>query len=54
MFWNYHERTRGELDWSDRGDLRKFLTLAADNGLFVNLRIGPYVCAEWNYGGYIC
>ncbi|CAF0982021.1 unnamed protein product [Didymodactylos carnosus] len=25
--------------------------MAADNGLFINLRIGPYVCAEWNNGG---
>ena len=32
-------------------NLSKFLQDAADAGLFVNLRIGPYVCAEWNYGG---
>ena len=24
---------------------------AADRGLFVHLRVGPYVCAEYNYGG---
>jgi len=51
VFWNYHERVEGEFDFMGRGDLRQFLTLAAKNGLFVNLRIGPYVCAEWNYGG---
>ena len=28
-----------------------FVEKAASAGLFVNLRIGPYVCAEWNYGG---
>ena len=51
VFWNFHEQRPGELDFSGRGNLSKFLQDAADAGLFVNLRIGPYVCAEWNYGG---
>ena len=46
VFWNYHERVEGVYDWSERGDLRQFLQTAADANLFVNLRIGPYVCAE--------
>eukprot|EP01084_Bolivina_argentea_P198646 340099_1 len=25
--------------------------MAAEVGVFVNLRIGPYVCAEWSFGG---
>lgn len=25
---------------------------AGDAGLYVVLRYGPYVCAEWNYGGF--
>ena len=45
VFWNYHETVEGEFDWSERGDLRRFLQIAADANLFVNLRIGPYVCA---------
>jgi beta-galactosidase GanA len=28
----------------------RFIKAAADAGLYVHLRIGPYVCAEWNYG----
>ena len=51
VFWNMHELKQGVLDFSGRANLSKFLQDAADAGLFVNLRIGPYVCAEWNYGG---
>ena len=51
VFWNFHEQKQGVLDFSGRGNLSQFLQTAADTGLFVNLRIGPYVCAEWNYGG---
>eukprot|EP01113_Clastostelium_recurvatum_P013639 TRINITY_DN1727_c0_g1_i1.p1 TRINITY_DN1727_c0_g1~~TRINITY_DN1727_c0_g1_i1.p1 ORF type:complete len:771 (+),score=128.12 TRINITY_DN1727_c0_g1_i1:272-2314(+) len=51
VFWNLHERVQGKYDFSGNGNLSLFLQTAADNGLFVNLRIGPYVCAEWAYGG---
>lgn len=33
-----------------RFDLVKFIKLAQQAGLYVHLRIGPYVCAEWNFG----
>lgn len=52
VFWNLHERKRGVLDFSGRLDLVKFCRLAQKEGLFVILRIGPYVCAETNYGGF--
>ena len=51
VFWNIHEQKPGVLDFSGRANLSLFLEEAANAGLFVNLRIGPYVCAEWNYGG---
>ena len=52
VFWNLHEFKRGqELDFTGPANLPLFLDKAAKAGLFVNLRIGPYVCAEWNYGG---
>ena len=51
VFWNLHEHTQGVLDFSERANLSRFLEEAANAGLFVNLRIGPYVCGEWNYGG---
>lgn len=28
----------------------KFVKKVQEAGLFVHLRIGPYACAEWNYG----
>ena len=51
VFWNGHEPIEGQLDWSDRYNLTLFLDAIAEAGLFANLRIGPYVCAEWDYGG---
>jgi beta-galactosidase len=51
VFWNLHERRRGVYDFSDRLDIRRFLDIAHELGLYVILRIGPYICAETNYGG---
>ncbi|MCS6831641.1 MAG: beta-galactosidase, partial [bacterium] len=51
VFWNLHERRRGVYDFSDRLDLRRFLDTTQEFGLYVILRIGPYICAETNYGG---
>ena len=52
VFWNVHEFKRGqEYDFTGPANLPLFIEKAAKVGLFVNLRIGPYVCAEWNYGG---
>ena len=52
VFWNIHEFKRGqEYDFTGPANLPLFIEKAAKAGLFVNLRIGPYVCAEWNYGG---
>ncbi len=51
VFWNFHEQRQGALDFSGRGNLSRFLQEAANAGLFVNLRIGPYVCDEWDNGG---
>jgi hypothetical protein len=51
VFWNVHEPDApGATDW-DVVNLDDFVRLAADLGLFVNLRVGPYVCAEWKFGG---
>ena len=40
-------------DFTDasRANLTRLLATAAEVGLFVNVRLGPYVCAEWNFGG---
>ena len=39
-----------QYDFEGRKDLVKFVKTVADAGLYVHLRIGPYACAEWNYG----
>ncbi|KFK27244.1 hypothetical protein AALP_AA8G356800 [Arabis alpina] len=52
VFWNGHEPTPGNYYFQDRYDLVKFIKLVQQAGLYVNLRIGPFVCAEWNFGGF--
>ncbi|KAK6144403.1 hypothetical protein DH2020_021223 [Rehmannia glutinosa] len=52
VFWNLHEPVRGQYDFEGRKDLVKFVKLIWEAGLLVHLRIGPYACAEWNYGGF--
>ncbi|KAM0932719.1 putative beta-galactosidase [Dioscorea sansibarensis] len=52
VFWNGHEPFPGEYYFEGRYDLIRFIKLAQQAGLYVNLRIGPYVCAEWNFGGF--
>ena len=49
VFWNYHEREKGEFGFSE---LEEFLTLAAEFGFFVIVRPGPYVDAEFERGGF--
>jgi beta-galactosidase len=51
-FWNYHEVREGEFDFKDEKDFGAFLDLAHELGLYVVVRPGPYVCAEWENGGY--
>lgn len=49
--WNLHERTEGVFDFTGRLDLVKYIETAAELGLDVILRPGPYICAEWDFGG---
>ncbi|XP_058757536.1 beta-galactosidase 8-like [Vicia villosa] len=52
VFWNLHEPVRGQYNFEGRGDLVGFVKAVSAAGLYVHLRIGPYACAEWNYGGF--
>ncbi|XP_010316701.1 beta-galactosidase 6-like isoform X3 [Solanum lycopersicum] len=52
VFWNYHEPVKGEYYFEGRFDLVRFVKTVQEAGLYVHLRIGPYACAEWNYGGF--
>jgi beta-galactosidase len=50
--WNLHQpRPGGALELGAGLDLPRFLRLAAEEGLYVLLRPGPYICAEWDGGG---
>ncbi|KAJ7971467.1 Beta-galactosidase [Quillaja saponaria] len=52
VFWNSHEPQRRQYDFSGNLDLVRFIKTIQKEGLYSVLRIGPYVCAEWNYGGF--
>jgi len=52
VMWEGHEHNRGRYDFSDRFDLARFLELCGERDLYVILRMGPYICAEWNFGGF--
>ncbi|XP_010522389.1 PREDICTED: beta-galactosidase 9 [Tarenaya hassleriana] len=52
VFWNGHEPVKGQYNFEGRYDLVKFVKLVGSSGLYLHLRIGPYVCAEWNFGGF--
>ncbi|VFR03618.1 unnamed protein product [Cuscuta campestris] len=52
VFWNVHEPSPGTYNFEGRYDLVSFIKTVQRVGLYVNLRIGPYVCAEWNFGGF--
>lgn len=51
VFWNVHEQQPGVFDFSEQNDLCEFIRLCQANGMYVILRPGPYVCAEWEMGG---
>ncbi|XP_019463931.1 PREDICTED: beta-galactosidase-like [Lupinus angustifolius] len=52
VFWNGHEPSPGQYYFEDRYDLVKFIKVVQQAGLYVHLRIGPFICAEWNFGGF--
>lgn len=51
IFWNYHEPEEGKFDFSGQKDIAAFCRLAQENGMYIIVRPGPYVCAEWEMGG---
>ena len=51
IFWNIHEQKEGEFNFTDNNDVAEFCRLAQKNGMYVIVRPGPYVCAEWEMGG---
>jgi beta-galactosidase len=52
VFWNVHEPQKGQYDFAGNNDIAAFVKTAQEEGLWVILRPSPYVCAEWEFGGY--
>ncbi|KAK6259191.1 hypothetical protein SCA6_013665 [Theobroma cacao] len=51
VFWNGHELSPGKYNFEGRYDLVKFVKIVQQAGMYMILRIGPFVAAEWNFGG---
>jgi beta-galactosidase len=49
--WNLHEPKKGTFCFDGILDVKKFIDIAADLGLWVIFRPSPYICAEWEFGG---
>ncbi|MET8699815.1 beta-galactosidase family protein [Kitasatospora sp. NPDC004723] len=49
--WNFHQPTPDRADFTGDRDLAAFVRAAGDLGLDVIVRPGPYICAEWEFGG---
>ncbi len=49
--WNLHERREGQFDFSGILDIERFISIAEKLELNVIIRPGPYICAEWEFGG---
>jgi len=52
IFWNYHEVEPGVFDFqTGNHNIVQFIRIVQEEGMFLMLRPGPYVCAEWDFGG---
>ena len=49
--WNLHEPQQGVFDFSGMLDIVRFVETAKKLGLYAIVRPGPYICAEWDFGG---
>ena len=51
VFWDLHEPKPGQFDFSGNLDVAAFVRMAQEEGLWVIVRPGPYICTEWDFGG---
>lgn len=49
--WNMHEKKQGEYCFDGILNIAEFIKKAEQEGLMVIVRPGPYICAEWEFGG---
>lgn len=52
VFWNLHEPVPGRFDFTGNLDVAAYVRTAQEEGLWVIVRPGPYVCTEWEFGGF--
>lgn len=52
VFWNLHEPRPGRFDFAGNLDIAAYVRTAREEGLWVIVRPGPYVCSEWEFGGF--
>lgn len=51
VFWNLHEPQPGKFRFEGDADLRRFVQIIGEEGMYCILRPGPFVCSEWDFGG---
>ena len=49
--WNFHSQAPGVYDFTGPRDLIGFIKAVQAEGLLLNLRAGPYICGEHDFGG---
>lgn len=52
IFWNLHEPQPGHFDFTGNLDVAAYLRTAQEEGLWAIVRPGPYICSEWEFGGF--
>jgi Glycosyl hydrolases family 35 len=50
--WNFHEPYPGQYKFEGLADLTGFLDIVKELGFLALARPGPYICAEWDFGGF--
>ena len=52
VFWIHHEEIEGQFNWQGNLDLRRFVSLCGEVGLYAYPRIGPWAHGECRNGGF--
>ncbi|KAJ7944137.1 Beta-galactosidase [Quillaja saponaria] len=52
VFWDRHEPIQGQFNFEGNYDLVKYIKMIGENDMYVTLRVGPFIEAEWNFGGF--
>ena len=50
--WNMHEQEEGKFNFTGGSDLKHYLELCADLQMMAIVRVGPFICDEWEAAGY--